>query len=286
MCRIFYFLSKFRIFSSSSFLSNNNLDNLDKLKPSYSINQDFASYLAGLIEGDGSIIVPKTEKSVKGKLNYPSIQIVFNLRDLPLAIIIQQKLRHGSLNRKKGVNAYVLTINNFEGIILIVNIINGYMRTPKITALHKLIDWLNYRFKFNMEKLNKNDSFINSDSWFSGFIDADGHFSVRATVSSIYPKIECRFELSQRQVDHNKESNYSFLKIIADFLNTTVKSIRVTKPKPEYRVRTTNIKGNLILVSYLDKFPLFSSKRLNYNDWIKVLNYFKAKEHTKPECIK
>jgi hypothetical protein len=87
---------------------------------------------------------------------------------------------------------------------LIVNIINGYMRTPKITALHKLIDWLNYRFKFNMEKLNKNDSFINSDSWFSGFIDADGHFSVRATVSSIYPKIECRFELSQRQVDHNK----------------------------------------------------------------------------------
>jgi hypothetical protein len=140
MCRIFYFLSKFRIFSSSSFLSNNNLDNLDKLKPSYFINQDFASYLAGLIEGDGSIIVPKTEKSVKGKLNYPSIQIVFNLRDLPLAIIIQQKLRHGSLNRKKGVNAYVLTINNFEGIILIVNIINGYMRTPKITALHKLID--------------------------------------------------------------------------------------------------------------------------------------------------
>lgn len=187
---------------------------------------------------------------------------------------------------KKGVNAYVLVINNFEGIILIINIINGYMRTPKIISFQRLIDWLNYRFKLNIEKLNIDNSFIDSNSWLSGFIDADGHFSVRTIISSIYPKIECRFELSQRQLDHNKQSNYSFLNILANYLNTVVKSIRITKPKPEYRVRTTNLKGNLILISYLIKFPLFSSKRLNYNGWIKVLNYFKVKEHTKPESIK
>jgi hypothetical protein len=72
-------------------------------------------YLAGLIEGDGTIIVPKTERSAKGRINYPSIQIVFNLKDLPLALIIQKELGHGSLARKKGVNAYVLTINNYDG---------------------------------------------------------------------------------------------------------------------------------------------------------------------------
>jgi len=103
-------------------------------------NSKFASYLAGLIEGDGSIIVPKTERSTKGKLNYPSIQIVFDLRDFPLALIIQSKLNQGSISRKKGVNAYVLTINKLEGIILLVNLINGYMRTPKIYALYRLID--------------------------------------------------------------------------------------------------------------------------------------------------
>jgi hypothetical protein len=288
MCGILYFVNKLNWSYSSSIFVNNNLNwfNQFKLELSNNMNNNFSSYLAGLIEGDGCIIVPKTERSVKGKLNYPSIQITFNLRDLPLAIIIQQKLKHGSLFRKKGVNAYVLTINNFEGIIMVVNIINGYMRTPKINALFKLIDWLNNRFNIKIEKLSLDNSNIDSNSWLSGFIDADGHFSVRATVSSVYPKIECKFELSQRQVDHNKQNNYSFLNIIANFLNTTVKEIRITKPKPEYRVRTVNLKGNLILINYLGKFPLFSSKVLNYNDWVKVLAYFKIKEHTKPESIK
>lgn len=72
---------------------------------------------------------------------------------------------------------------------MVVNIINGYMRTPKIIAFHKLIDWLNKRFKLNIEKLNEDKSLIDSNSWFSGFIYADGYFSVRTTMISIYPKI-------------------------------------------------------------------------------------------------
>ena len=271
---------------SSKSLINNKSFNLLNNKSINNININFSSYLAGLIEGDGTIIVPKLERSVKGKLCYPSIQIIFHLRDFPLAQVIQQKLKHGSLSRKKGVNAYVLTINNTEGIILVVDLINGYMRTPKVYSLYNLIDWLNRRFEINIEKKSIDNSNINSNSWFSGFIDADGHFSVRTTLNSKYPRVKCKFELSQRQINDNKQSNYSFLSIIADFLNTSVKEIRINKPKPEYRVRTVNLKGNLILIDYLDKFPLFSSKILNYKDWIKVLNYFKNKEQTKSEFLK
>jgi hypothetical protein len=124
----------------------------------------FRTYLAGLIEGDGTIVVPKTERSAKGVLNYPSIQIVFDLRDLPLALVIQLKLGHGSISRKKGINAYVLTINSFEGITLVVRLINGYMRTPKINALYRLIDFLNKRFSINIEKRPEDTSSINSNS--------------------------------------------------------------------------------------------------------------------------
>jgi hypothetical protein len=81
-----------------------------------------------------------------------------------LAQVIQQKLKHGSLSRKKGVNAYVLTINNTEGIILVVDLINGYMRTPKVYSLYNLIDWLNRRFEINIEKKSIDNSNINSNS--------------------------------------------------------------------------------------------------------------------------
>ena len=52
------------------------------------------------------------------------------------------------------------------------------MRTPKIEALHRLIDWLNAR-STDMSKLSKlglDNSSLGSNSWLSGFIESDGNF--------------------------------------------------------------------------------------------------------------
>ena len=150
--------------------------------------------MAGLIEGDGSIVVPKTERSVKGKINYPSIQIVFHLKDFPLALMVQKELKNGSLSKKKGVNAYILTINSYEGLLLVTSLINGNMRTPKIYALYNLIDWLNLKFEeINIPKKYLNNSQLDSNAWLSGFIEADGHFSVRTTTTPKYSRVECKF---------------------------------------------------------------------------------------------
>jgi hypothetical protein len=107
------------------------------------INKNFYMYLTGLIEGDGTIIVPKKVRSIKGKLYYPSIEITFDSRDLPLALIIQKKLGFGSVNKTKGVNAYRLTINNYEGILSLVMALNGQFRTVKLYDFNALIDYLN-----------------------------------------------------------------------------------------------------------------------------------------------
>lgn len=248
----------------------------------------FSYYLTGLIEGDGSIIVPKTERSVKGKLNYPSIQIVFHLKDLPLALLIQKNLGNGSISRKKGVNAYILTINNFEGLILIVHLCNGKFRTPKIYAFQNLIDWLNNKNStLNLKKQELDSSYLMSNSWLSGFIEADCHFSVRTKIStaSRYPKLECKFELSHRQMDHNGRNNLYFLENIAIYLLTVVKSIRMDRPKPQYRIRTTSLKGNIVLEDYLNHYPLFGTKYLDYKDWSEVLKFFKSGEHTNKSAI-
>lgn len=268
-------------------------------------NSNFNSYFAGLIEGNGTIIVPKTERSPKGpgraaargdrpaltrgelgRINYPSVQIVFHLKDFPLALVIQKQLRNGSLSRKKGVNAYILTINNYEGLLLVATLLNGNMRTPKIKALHNLIDCLNLKFK-NLNMINKplDTSPLDSNAWLSGFIEADGHFSVRTTISLKYSKVECKFELTQSQKDHNLEDKLLFMNALAEFLLTSVKSIREDKPKPEYRVRTTNLKGNLVLENYLDQYPLFGTKFLDYRDWVKILDYFKHGKFNHKENI-
>ena len=103
-------------------------------------NKNFSYHLAGLIESDGCILVPNSERSPFGRLNYPSIQIVFDSRDLPFALVLQKELRNGSIRKHKGANAYILTFNSKESILLIVSLINGKMRTPKIEALYRLID--------------------------------------------------------------------------------------------------------------------------------------------------
>jgi len=247
-----------------------------KAAANYSKNDyKFISYLTGLIEGDGTIFVPKTERSSKGKLNYPSIQIVFHLKDLPLALLIQKKLGYGSLIRKKGLNAYVLTINDQKGILNLVNLLNGNMKTPKINYLYKLIDWLNNKnLNLNLTKLPLNTDSLKNNAWFSGIIESDGHFRIRTALAGKYPKIECKFELSQRQKDHLGYSNKLFLTDIANFLNTSLKNIRENTIHPQYRLRTVNLKSNLILINYLNEFPLFGSKFLDNNNWKEILNLF------------
>ena len=117
-------------------------DNSDKRK----YNPLFCSYLTELVEGDGTIIVPKLARSPKGMLYYPSIQIAFDVRDLPLAVILQKELGFGSISNTKGTNAIRFSINNFEGIITTVKLMNGYFRTPKIVMFNRLIDFLSQKY--------------------------------------------------------------------------------------------------------------------------------------------
>lgn len=257
------------IFYNSSIIFNSN-------------NKKFSTYLTGLIEGDGSIIVPKSAKSSKGRINYPSIQICFHLKDLPLAMLIQQNLGFGSLIRRKGVNAYMLIINDREGILRIIDILNGNMRTPKIYSLFRLIDWMNNSF---IKKLPLNDRSLNEDAWLSGIIESDGHFNLRATMVGKYPKFECRFEFSQRQRDHLGFDNDSFLKTIAEFLKVSLKITRENTPNPQYRLRTTNIESNSILEKYLKEYPLFGSKYLDHLDWLEAFDLFRLRFRSSEENV-
>ena len=139
------------------------------------------------LEGDGTIIVPAqaTERSQKGKLNYPSIQIVFQSKDFPLVtkICVACALGHGSIHKVTKSAAYVYTINSNEGCAsdCFIHFINGYLRGPKYNQWVKLINYLNDK-NHSIEVKSIDTSPIGSNSWLTGFIEADGSFQIRSTL--------------------------------------------------------------------------------------------------------
>nr|QBM31567.1 hypothetical protein [Arthrobotrys musiformis] len=164
------------------------------------------------------------------------------------------------------------------------------MRTPKIKALYDLIDWLNLtqnskeskgeiiNFSHSFIKLPLSSMSLDYNSWLAGFIDGDGSFQVRATALNArnkYPIVECRFEICQSKTYNNGLSNYDFMWDIANFIDSSFKEVLVNLKFPQYRIRTVTLASNIKLENYLNKYPLFSSKYLNYKDWLKVLEFKK-----------
>jgi hypothetical protein len=66
---------------------------------------------------------------------------------------------------------------------------------------------------------------------------------------------------------------------IAIFFASKLREVRADAKFPQYRVVTTNLASNIILENYLAKYPLFSSKYLNYKDWLKVLEFKKISKY-------
>jgi len=94
-------------------------------------------YLAGLIEGDGTIAVHNVNSTAK-KYS-PMIIIVFKLADLPVANYLRDLTNCGKVYRKSNRGYVLWQIRDLVGVFTITKIVNGYMRTPKIEALHRVI---------------------------------------------------------------------------------------------------------------------------------------------------
>jgi hypothetical protein len=176
----------------------------------------------------------------------------------------------GSISKIKNKKAYIYTIIKNEDLLKFIKLVNGKFRTSKIEQFYNLIDWVKNKNHLNINKLPLDLNSLSNNSWLSGFIDADGCFYLRSTEKSKYPtRIECKFEIEQNKI------NSDILKKIAIFLSTNVK----LTVKDKFRVRTISLKGNLILIDYLNKYPLFTSKYLDYKDWLKGIKIIEKKEH-------
>ena len=269
------------------------------------------SYIAGLIEGDGTIHVPLNIK------NRPVISIVFNINDKPIAIYLINLLNIGKIYDKKG-NYIIWQINKIIDVYKLLDLTNKYYRTPKYYEMLRLIKWYEeYIIKNNGQLLNNNlikleypdldKSDLNLNYWLAGFTDANGNFYIQLLKN----RIKLKFGLEIRKIFHKNESYYknllnnqnidlnmSYFSIITKISNMFLTNLYSKNREIElkkgnikiyssYMIYVYNIKQYENVKLYFNKYPIISSKYLNYKDWEKLVDLvLKYNTFTHPDIYK
>lgn len=122
-------------------------------------NERFYEWLAGIIDGDGCFLVSK-----KG---YCSLEIVTQLRDKKILYLIKQKFG-GSVKLISGNNHLRYRLHHKEGLLKLINKINGLIRNPiRILQLGRICEIYGVILK-DPKPLTY------YSGWLAGFIDTDG----------------------------------------------------------------------------------------------------------------
>lgn len=284
---------------SSNSLNTKEKHNFSTLPIQTNLKNDslLGSYLAGLIEGDGTFAVHDINSTAK---KYRAlIIIVFKKADLPLAEYLQNITNCGSILIKSNRGYVLWQIQDIIGVYKIIKLINGYMRTPKIEALNRTINWINDYIDRNqnsklsisktiLENITKleikeiDTSPIENNPWFSGFSDADANFSINihkrtnknSTRVQLFYRLEIRQTYHRLNNDGEQVTYFSIMSKLANYLGSNVLSrSRIKEDKQFYSfIVMAHNKTSLIKISnYFNKFPLLSSKHLDYMSWKYVL---------------
>jgi len=261
---------------------------------SKNLKNSLGPYLAGLIEADGSIAVH--DKNSGAKRYRPKILVVFSLADKPLADKLAFTTQTGTVYHKKTAGYVIWQIQKTDHVIKIINLINGQMRTPKIEALHRAIIWYNDFESYSINCLGLDISDIDSNAWLAGFTDGDGNFSITLTnrkkKGNITTKrVQAFFRIELRQNYHRGVSEklggisyFNILSKIAAYLNVNLLSrTRYLKDKVfhAFIVISHNSLSHEKVISYFDRFPLYSTKYLAYKDWRGVIKQINARNGKK-----
>lgn len=245
-------------------------------------SSNLGPYLAGLWEGDGHVWIPTVEQISSGKNYNPHFVITFDDKQYPLVLKLKT-LIGGNIRHKKDNHAYTLSITSITGLINIITLLNGFIRTPKLYKFNLLIDWVNNKSGSNFIKHEPDISNINSNAWFSGFTEADGSFDIRISLietGAIKNRIAARYRLEQRITDPKTCQSYeNVLNLIAFNFGISLSTSIHNKNIKYYLISISSSNSRLLLVNYFEKYPLFSSKLLNYNDWLTCHNMINSGDH-------
>lgn len=282
----------------------------------------FKDYLAGVVDGRGLIVIPGEIRTIHG-ITYPSIQFNRDVEEEPYLRTLQRIVGLGTISRgEKG--SFRWTINSVKEVRQFIELINGRLRTTKINDFNRLIEWQNYDITVSNNQretdyriamifhrqskdyltrpaperreltdlipiLPRNQSDLSSNAWLSGYLDVRSTFSIRADQPPLAPRVDCTFELTTAQEASDGSDKLEYLQELATFFQCNIRAQYRTEQTgrsryPEYRFTTASA-GNQAIVKYLDKYPLFSSKYLEYQSWLEIYNLKVIKKQSNKDLL-
>lgn len=247
-------------------------------------------YLAGLLEGDGSISIPALGTTTMNRILNPRIVFTSHVNNIGMYAYLQSELGGIGRFQTSGSSTLRYIIGDKEGILLCIKLMHGKLRTPKNKRFNVLIKLFNVKYSLNITESLLDTSNFGDNSWLAGFTEADGHFGIKYVESkpksetrkrSISESVSLKFRLDQRAYDKPTSSNMlPFMENLALFLRCTVKSYNSNKSHSEVLSLSVVSIGNIkLLIDYFEKYPLLGEKWDNYNKWSTVYYMIIFKKH-------
>ena len=235
-------------------------------------NKQLGYYLAGLIDGDGHF--SKAQQLV----------IVFSSPDAFLAYYLKEKLGYGNVKKVKDKNAYLLIIANKKGMLQVINLINGKLRTKH--RFDQVVNNVLNHNKYTDQNIHFTlDSSKNLDNhWLAGFSDADASGAgLQAGCAS--PQASFQIKIIKRITRNKPEIRLNYqMDQKSDLLLNMIKqylggNIGYRKSQDTFYYGSTNFGSAKKVIEYFDQYHLQSRKHISYLRWRKVYRLIQDKEH-------
>lgn len=201
----------------------------------------FSHWLAGLIDGDGSLLVSKQ--------GYSSCEITVAEREWKILQTIKSRLG-GSIKPRTGARALRWRMHNRRGMVELIELINGKLCLPgKEEQLKKVCHVLELKPLLGARPQPHN-------GWCAGFFEAEGSLHINSST------LQCSITLSQKKVEILKEIARHF-------------------PAPIYQDKSwdgwlyaaSSKESIFFWVKYFSRFPLISWKQIQLHRFKRVLLY-------------
>lgn len=211
--------------------------------------QEFAHYLAGLIDSDGHI-----EKN-------RAVQISFHLHDVALPYAIQRRIGHGVVDLVKAARTAVYRSRQ-QGMVYIAWLVKGRLHHPKHIAQLKSRLLPRAHVDSQMARYGTPPPILPpfKSYWFAGFAEGDGCFVMKGScgitrgfleVSQVEPvlldMIQSHFGRGSRHVKVRKQGFASGSSIGVWY--------------------SSNLGVTLACIRYFDRFPCMGQKHVEYVFW-------------------